>query len=81
MVSLVAVAIPLLLAALVQERQRAEEALRQSNRQSWQLAGRLMSAQEQERRHIARELHDNLSQKVAVLAISISNARRRLARH
>ena len=41
---LVAIAIPLLLAALVQERQRAEEALRQSNRPSWQLAGRLMSA-------------------------------------
>ena len=32
-------------------------------------------------RQISRELRDNLSQKVAVLAISISNARRHLACH
>ena len=35
------------------------------------LSGRLLSAQEEERRRIARELHDNLSQHVALLAIEI----------
>jgi PAS domain S-box-containing protein len=62
----------------ITERKRAEEALRQSSRLSRRLAGRLISAQEQERRHIARELHDGLGQRVAVLAIAISRVRRRL---
>jgi signal transduction histidine kinase len=35
------------------------------------LSGRLLSAQEEERRRIARELHDNLSQRIALLAIEI----------
>jgi PAS domain S-box-containing protein len=63
----------------VTERKRAEEALRHSHRLSRQLAGRLISAQEQERQHIARELHDGLGQNVARLAISIGIARQGLA--
>ena len=35
------------------------------------LSGRLLSAQEEERRRIARELHDNLSQQLALLSIEI----------
>jgi PAS domain S-box-containing protein len=45
-------------------RKRAELALRT-------LSGRLLSAQEDERRRIARELHDNLSQRLALLSIEI----------
>jgi two-component system sensor histidine kinase UhpB len=62
----------------ITERKRTEEALADSHRRIRELAGRVMSAQEQERRHIARELHDALNQQVAALAISISTIRRRL---
>jgi PAS domain S-box-containing protein len=62
----------------VTERTRAEEALRRNEaalRASYleiqDLAGRLIAAQEAERRRIARELHDDLSQKLALLNIDI----------
>lgn len=48
----------------VTDRKRAEEAL--SN-----LSRRLIEAQEQERRHIARELHDDISQTLAILALEL----------
>ena len=60
----------------ITDRKRAEEALRASeaslnDSQSdlRELAGRLLRAQEEERGRIARELHDDLSQRLAVLAI------------
>jgi two-component system, LuxR family, sensor kinase FixL len=59
-------------------RKLAEEQLRQRNRQIRALAGRLISAQESERRRIARELHDELSQKVAALSVAISHLKRKL---
>jgi PAS domain S-box-containing protein len=69
----------------VTERRRAEEALRASQhalRTSHDriqlLAGKLLTAQEEERRRISRELHDDLNQKLAALAIGLSNLRRRL---
>ena len=40
------------------------------------LAGKLITAQEDERRRIARELHDDLSQRLAALAIEAGNASR-----
>jgi signal transduction histidine kinase len=52
----------------VTERKRAEEALRESRHELGALAGRLINAEEQERKRIARELHDDLSQKLALLA-------------
>jgi signal transduction histidine kinase len=60
------------------ERKRADEALRQQGiamraaaEQVRDLAGRLIAAQEAERARIARDLHDDLSQKLALLAIGI----------
>jgi PAS domain S-box-containing protein len=49
------------------ERKRAEEALRD-------LSQRLIRAQEEERALLARELHDDLTQRVAVLAIEAGRA-------
>ena len=48
----------------VTDRRRAERALRE-------LSGRLIAAQEQERHRIARELHDDLSQRIALLAMEL----------
>ena len=48
-----------------------EEALRVSEEDSRRLAGRLIEAQELERARIARELHDDISQKVALLELDI----------
>jgi PAS domain S-box-containing protein len=48
----------------ISERKEAEHALRE-------LTHRLMSAQDDERRRIARELHDHLSQQLALLAIDL----------
>jgi PAS domain S-box-containing protein len=60
----------------VTERKRAEETLltreatlRESYAEIQMLAGRLIAAQETEHKRLARELHDDLSQKVALLAI------------
>jgi PAS domain S-box-containing protein len=69
----------------ITERKRAEqalrdreEALRRSHRQIRALAGRLLTAGEEERRRLARELHDDVNQRVAALAIALGTARRRL---
>jgi PAS domain S-box-containing protein len=48
------------------ERTRAEQSVRA-------LSDRLITAQEEERRLIARELHDDLSQEIAALSITVSN--------
>ena len=52
-------------------RKHAEEALLKSREDFRQLAGKLLSVQESERRRLAREMHDDLSQRMAVLAIDI----------
>jgi nitrate/nitrite-specific signal transduction histidine kinase len=52
--------------------QRAEQALRSSREQLRQLATHLQNAQEQERAHIARELHDDLAQALTSLRLDVS---------
>ena len=48
----------------VSDRKRTEEALKD-------LGGRLIAAQEEERRRVARELHDDFNQRLAVLSIEL----------
>jgi PAS domain S-box-containing protein len=60
----------------VAERRRAEEQLRESREDFRRLAGRVLSAQESERSRIARELHDDITQRLALLAIETANVKR-----
>jgi PAS domain S-box-containing protein len=53
----------------VTERLRAEMTIREREKELQHLTGRLILGQEEERRRLARELHDDLSQRLAVLAI------------
>ncbi len=67
------------------ERRRAEEAIRtahaalEQNREELRaLAARLLTAQEEERRRVSRELHDDLSQKLAMLMLEMETLERNL---
>lgn len=55
----------------VSKRKADEHAIRQQREELRLLAVRLMTAQDDERRRIARNLHDDLSQKLAYLAMDI----------
>jgi signal transduction histidine kinase len=72
-VSLCVVETLLIFGLLVQRatRRRAEGDLRQSQNELRELTGRLLLAQETERRRIARELHDDLNQSLAILAVEL----------
>jgi len=71
----------------ITERKAMEQALvdrqaelREAYERNRDLAGRLIDAQEMERTRIARDLHDDLSQQLAALAILTSNLKRDVAR-
>lgn len=55
----------------VSERKRAEEALKD-------LGGRLIAAQEEERRRVARDLHDDFNQRLAVLSLELEQLGRKI---
>jgi signal transduction histidine kinase len=59
--------------------QQREAALRQSQKELRNLAGRLVSAQEQERARVARELHDGLNQRLAAATINVGALQNRLS--
>ena len=54
------------------KRRRAEASLRASHVQIRDLAGRLITAQEQERARLARELHDDVGQRMSLVAIELA---------
>ena len=69
----------------ITERKCAEEAIRtanaalEHNREELRaLAARLLTAQEEERRRLSRELHDDVSQKLAMLMLEIETLERNL---
>jgi signal transduction histidine kinase len=72
-VSLCVVETLLIIGLLVQRasRRRVEGDLLQSQYQLRELTGRLLLAQETERRRIARELHDDLNQSLAIVAVEL----------
>ncbi len=55
----------------VTDQRRAVEEVRASHERQRDLAWRLLRAQEVERRRLAREMHDDLTQRLAVMAIEI----------
>jgi PAS domain S-box-containing protein len=73
------------LSAVALQNKLAEGAIRESERELRQsegdlrrLAGRLISAQEEERSRLARELHDDLAQRLAVFAIEVGKLEKKL---
>lgn len=71
----------------VTERKRAEAALRRkqaelerSQAELRALAGRLLTAQDDERRRISRELHDDVNQRLAMLTLDVESLQSRVPR-
>ncbi|MGH9317631.1 MAG: sensor histidine kinase [Thermoanaerobaculia bacterium] len=58
----------------ISERKRAEEELKASRERLLALSRRLIEVQEAERRHIARELHDEIGQELTALKINLQAA-------
>jgi len=52
-------------------RKNAEETLRRDQEELHSLAGRLITVQEEERKRIARDLHDDVSQRLALLCVDL----------
>jgi signal transduction histidine kinase len=62
------------LSALAAYLQFSRKELRLARDAQMQLSGRLIDAQEKERRRLAAELHDDFSQRLALLALGLKNA-------
>jgi two-component system sensor histidine kinase UhpB len=74
---LAVLALPILfVATLFEERQAVEARLRENYERERHLTSRLINAQEDERKRIARELHDDISQRLALAAIEIDQLER-----
>jgi len=60
------------------ERKRAEEMLRKSARELRLLSSKILEAQENERKRVARELHDGIGQALTGIKFALENGVRRL---
>jgi signal transduction histidine kinase len=80
--SLIAVLVMLLAVLLIERnyRRRTEVLLRATSDRNRELAAGLIRAQEEERTRIARELHDDVGQRVASLSIGLSSVKRKVGR-
>jgi len=58
----------------ITQRKEAEANLRQSEKEHRILSGRLLSAEENERKKIAREVHDSIGQALSAIKYSLENA-------
>lgn len=58
----------------IKERKQAEEALRESENHLRHLSSQLLTAQENERKRIALELHDSIGQTLSALKFSVENS-------
>jgi two-component system sensor kinase len=56
-------------------RKQAEDSLRQSQRELRELSARVLEAREEEKAHIARELHDELGQLLTALKMDLASLR------
>ncbi|MEK6592442.1 MAG: PAS domain-containing protein [Pseudomonadota bacterium] len=57
----------------ISERKKMEEALQSANRRLQALSGRVLEIQEGERRHVARELHDEIGQALTAVKINLQS--------
>jgi len=68
----------LTVAAVVEQRVASQRALDQAQDDIRALAGRLIATQEQERARLARDLHDDINQRLAAASLGLSALRRRV---
>ncbi len=60
----------------ITSRRRADQQLQNANAALQALSARLIGAQEEERARIARELHDDLNQQIAVVSMALGNLKK-----
>jgi signal transduction histidine kinase len=63
----------------IEERRRFESSLRESEEKLRHLTAQILQAQEQERRRISRELHDDLGQSLIILRLHLSGLKKSLS--